>query len=159
MILIAPYRIDASPPKQTSALPGAAPVRASNGHEQAPIPVQAKASFQPIKAPTQPRSNIPLSRPLPASSSGNPQNHSKPAEEPVVVIDEVVDAEKVLEERRKKREEIMAKFRANGGKPTITSATSPAPRESSIVDAGVDSVGSAGVVTQSRTGVSSITCM
>lgn len=98
--------------------------------------------------PTAPRSNTAQSRP----STSNPLGGGSPVkpDEPVFVIEEEKDPEQVLEERRRKREEIMAKFRANGGKPTVP----PVKADPQILGTGAESVTSAGMRTTERLGVS-----
>ncbi len=163
-------RIDPSPPKPVPSLPRTSPPgppaatlspSRTNGVNGRPAPPPQRGSFQPMKVPTQPRSSIPQSRPPSAPNASERQTASsapQPSliEEPVVVLEEETDPEKVLEERRRKREEIMAKFRANGGKPPVVVA-SPAPGDPAALGTGVDSVGSAGVRTGFRTGVTSAT--
>jgi serine/threonine-protein kinase PRP4 len=68
------------------------------------------------------------------------------------VLEEETDPEKVLEERRRKREEIMAKFKANGGKAVVASSM-PGPLESATLGSGADSVHSGGLKTGERTGM------
>jgi hypothetical protein len=122
-------------------------------------PLQApldKAGFKPLNLPTGPRSRVPQTRPPP-----QPNNvfetplHSTPIKDipaedtaPVTVLEEETDPEKVLEERRRKREEIMAKFKANGRKPSAVPLTGSEPMAST----GTDSVISGGARTGERTG-------
>lgn len=71
--------------------------------------------------------------------------------EPVVLLEEERDPDKVLEERRKKREEIMAKFKANGGKAAVSAVVAEGKDPAGP---GADSVNSAGTRTGMRTGLS-----
>jgi serine/threonine-protein kinase PRP4 len=68
--------------------------------------------------------------------------------EPVIVIEEEVDPEKVLEERRRKREEIMARFKAQkaAGLAGAPSAAGGVAKEQ-LLGTGADSVTSGGTRT------------
>ena len=113
-----------------------------------------RASFQSVNIPTQPRSSIPQSRPPPISNHfGDPRpltplREASAEPEPIIVLEEDLDAEKILDERRRKREEIMAKFRANNGKSTIDASSRPG--ESATMGTGADSVESVGIKTGAR---------
>lgn len=98
--------------------------------------------------PTAPRSNAAQTRPF-TSNPLEGASSDKP-DEPVAVIEEEKDPEQVLEERRRKREEIMAKFRANGGKPIAPSVKA----DPQVLGTGADSVTSAGMKTTERLGIS-----
>lgn len=67
----------------------------------------------------------------------------------MIVLEEERDPEKVLEERRRKREEIMAKFKTNGAKPA---AATPVPANVSM-GTGTDSVNSGGLGTAEKGGI------
>lgn len=161
-------RLDPSPTKQALPLPRPSPVvssaslspRHTNGRPPPPTAPQ-RGNFKPVNIPTQPRNHVPQSRPAPASNlfgDRPPPMAPQPPTvqvEPVAVLEEEMDSEKVLEERRRKRVEIMAKFRANGGKP-LPAATIPAAGDAAP-ESGLDSVGSGGARTGFRTGVTSAT--
>lgn len=132
-------RLDPSPPKPATALPRAS---ASMSPRRAiDRPGDAARGFQPVTIPTGPRGQT--------QSKGNPLESAQKAtveeEEPVVVLEEETDPEKVLEERRRRRAEIMAKFKASGGKP----AAPPTP-EAQKLGTGADSVTSGGARTTEK---------
>ncbi|WWD09187.1 hypothetical protein V865_007309 [Kwoniella europaea PYCC6329] len=161
--------LEPSPPRPSVSLPVAAsPSRSSitlspSRPTSRPPPAGPKASFQSLAIPSQPRGSTPSRPPPPAnrffesesSTSQAPKvEDAKPEdeEEPISVLEEEVDTEKILEERRRKREEIMAKFRANGGKPTTVTAPKIVQGELPGPGTGAESVTSAGTRTGYQTG-------
>jgi len=87
--------------------------------------------FQAVSVPTGPKSRVPQTRP-------------PPTQDEEVELEEK-DPEVLLEERRRKRAQIMAKFQAQGRteKPVDSAAASPAPD----VGTGQDSYNSGGIRT------------
>ena len=162
------YRIDPSPPKTRIPLPTSprkvtpprSPPRINGGSGSVatgkPAVPSQRSSFLPINVPTQPRSSIPQTRPVAASQFGGESNraiHQQSVEEPVALIEEERDPEQILEERRKKREEIMTRFAGKKVQSTVTATSGTIPQ----VDSGLDSVGSGGMRTAARTGVTTAT--
>ena len=122
-----------------------------------------RGTFRPIAIPTGPKSKVPqtraLSDPSDVSEGGvlhlrsavNGPGQDSGLNEPVVVLEEDKDPEKTLEERRRKREEILARFKSKGASDA---AQAPAtPGASANVGTGVDSVVSAGLQSTDRGGV------
>ncbi|WRT63944.1 uncharacterized protein IL334_000871 [Kwoniella shivajii] len=165
--------LEPSPPKPPVTLPVASSSRPSvpislspaKGPSRPP-PAGPKSSFAPLSIPSQPRGSTP-SRPPPPSNrffEGESSSSSRRAEvedvkpqaeeEPISILEEEVDTEKILEERRKKREEIMAKFRANGGKAPVLTTPKLAQGELPGPGTGAESVTSAGTRTGYQTGLS-----
>jgi hypothetical protein len=138
------HRIETSPVKIATSLPasveGQADARPTNGGH-APVPA-APRGFQAVSIPTGPKSRHPQTRPPQETDSNDgPQGEEKPEEEV-----EEKDPEVLLEERRKKRAEIMAKFQAQGRKenPIDSVAARPAPES---MGTGADSTQSGGIRT------------
>jgi hypothetical protein len=131
------YRIEASPVKVDIPLP-ASPKKSStaqNGNGGVEENASSLRGFQAVSIPTGPKSRVPQTRPE--------QNEA-------VELEEEKDPEVLLEERRRKRAEIMAKFQAQGRKenPIASTVASPAPE---TMGTGADSVNSGGTRTgQSR---------
>jgi len=132
-------RLDPSPPKPTIALPRAS--ASMSPRRVLDQPDTAGRGFQPVSIPTGPRG---YAQPK-DNALGSSQKATVEEEEPVVVLEEETDPEKVLEERRRRRAEIMAKFKATGGKP----AAPPTP-ETQKLGTGADSVTSGGVRTTEK---------
>ncbi|WWC58344.1 uncharacterized protein I303_100884 [Kwoniella dejecticola CBS 10117] len=166
--------LEPTPPKSSVPLPvakapSASPSRSSVTTSPSrplnrPPPAGPKASFQSLAIPSQPRASGSARPPPPSNRFFEAESSAQAAtvedakaaeeEEPISVLEEEVDTEKILAERRRKREEIMAKFKANGGKPTNASTPQVAPGELSGPGTGAESVTSAGTRTGYQTGLS-----
>ncbi|WWC66604.1 uncharacterized protein I206_100507 [Kwoniella pini CBS 10737] len=166
--------LEASPPKPPVPLPvskalSASPSRSSvttspSRSISRPPPVGPKASFQSLSIPSQPRASTSARPPPPSNRFFESESSAQVAkaeeakpdeeEEPISVLEEEVDTEKILAERRRKREEIMAKFRANGGKPINASTPQTVQGELPGTGTGAESVTSAGTRTGYQTGLS-----
>ncbi|WVR05712.1 hypothetical protein IAU60_002736 [Kwoniella sp. DSM 27419] len=159
--------LEPSPPKPPADLPArsssrapSSPARSASG--RAP-PAGPKAGFQSIAVPAQTRpAGQGSSRPSgPAANrffeTESPSKRAKveagaEEQEPVTVLEEELDPEKVLEERRRKREEIMAKFRANGGKAPVVTTPKALTGDLPGPGSGAESVTSGGTRTGLQTG-------
>jgi serine/threonine-protein kinase PRP4 len=160
-------RIEPSPPKSTSQFPPIPPTQPSLSSQKSPrgasrAEVSSRSRFQSINVPTGPRSSVPSRSPVANGKLLDPTSVSRPHEEPsatdepVVVLEQENDPQKLIEERRRKREEIMAKFKANGRKASVGEA-SPATPAGELFGTGAESVTSAGTRTGGRTGAISTT--
>lgn len=146
-----------SPVKASNPLPRGSATsvnpRMDNGH------LPPSRGFQPVSIPTGPRINASQTRPsVPSQPRQNPLDSASAitsaaysdSAEPVVVLEEETDPEKALEERRKKREEILAKFKANGGRPALPTSGPPEPQK---LGTGAESVTSGGLRTSEKSGL------
>jgi hypothetical protein len=129
-------RIEPSPVKAAVPLPATiGPSLGQSGQKDGlrDTELPAPRGFQAVSVPTGPKSRVPQTRPPP------------PQDEVQDIEVEEKDPEVLLEERRRKRAEIMAKFQAQGRKenPVDSAVASPAPE----VGTGQDSFNSGGIRT------------
>ncbi|ORX34184.1 hypothetical protein BD324DRAFT_168498 [Kockovaella imperatae] len=162
-------RIEGSPEKKQHPLP-ASPSASRDVSKSPRDPRQASSSaqsmsrgnFKSVSIPTGPKgasfsssmggiSNVFDRRDQrDVGPSNNSSGQSSVPEEPIVTLEEETDPEKILEERRRKREEIMARFKAK----TMNAAPSQAASamDSPSTGNGADSVTTAGMQTAERSG-------
>ena len=160
-------RIEGSPEKPDVGLPPTASFtsspRSAKPSSIEHSPDLQRGGFKAVKIPTGPRAGASGPPPDLANALDEPRagwsaangGHVKhrdatTSDEPIVVLEEQRDPEKVLEERRRKREEIMAKFKA---KAATTSISPVKQAESAPMGNGADSVTTAGMQTTDRAGV------
>ncbi|WVN85598.1 uncharacterized protein L203_100747 [Cryptococcus depauperatus CBS 7841] len=129
-----------SPAKRKSAMSGSS--------FQPPIGPRSSMSRFFQFEPEEPENSVPTS----ASASNQSQNIATETLSAATVFEDEQDSARLLEERRKKREEIMAKFKANSGKP-LTAITAKDLVEGPPT--GAESVGTDGTRTGVRTGFQS----